>query len=243
MKHGTSLKSLSALAAVVAPAVLIALVPVSASASVQPRVNVPTSPNYAGWLVPVGNKQSSKLSASTTFKVPNVTCTTTDDFVVPGVGIPTSSSIIASGVAVGCQGGVPFFTAETDINGVVTQLPVVVHPGDKIITTLSATGGATTGTFQDVTQDFKQSIKGDGGKGTGSCVGIDGDEEGGGGDPPVPDFGKVVFSSSTINGKPISAATAVRLNMATSGGVVQIKTGALTKSGKGFTGTFANTGS
>jgi hypothetical protein len=245
MRHHISLRAaVSATAAVSAAVLLAGMVPGHALASsAQSRVKVPMSPNYAGWLAGSPNRAGT-LSANTTFIVPPVSnCTTTDDFVVIGVGLPSATSIIATGVEVGCQGGAPMYTAETDINGVITPIPVTVQPGDKIVLKLSVTGTVTKGSFQDVTQSFKQLIQGKGGKSSGSCIGIDGSEDGGAaGDPPVPDFGKVAFSASTINGQGITASGAVRVNMGTSTGVLQIRTGVVNASGKGFTSAFVNTG-
>jgi hypothetical protein len=241
MQHRISVKAALALAAVTAPALLVVLAPASGLASTLRPSAVPNSPNYAGWLAGAPNAHGDP-SAASTFIVPTVTgCTTTNDFVVIGIGLPSASSIIATGVAVGCQNGAPFYTAETDINGTITPVPVTVTPGDKIVLKLSVTGSVTSGSFADVTKGFHQAIKGKGGKSTGSCIGIDG-SEGGTADPPVPDFGKVVFSGGSINGTTITKSGAVRVNMATSAGVVQISTGKVNAAGTGFTSLFKNTG-
>jgi hypothetical protein len=240
------LRAVPALTALIASAALTGFAPAtaSASASIVPFAKVPSSTNYAGWLAGVYGPRVASLTATTQFTVPAVTgCTSTDDFVVIGVGLPTGeTSVTATGVAVGCMGGAPFYGGETDINGTITPVPVTINPGDKILLKLAVSGASTTGTFADKTQGFSQPIKGKGGKPTGSCVGIDGSENGTNGDPPVPDFGKVVFSSSEINGKTITASGATRVNMATASGVLQIGTGAVTKTGKGFTSTFKNSG-
>jgi hypothetical protein len=156
-----------------------------------------------------------------------------------GIGLPTASSVIASGVDVGCDRGVPFYVAETELNGTITTLPVTVQPGDTIVTSLSVLPAGTTGSFQDVTKHFSRSLSGAGGRPTESCIVLDGAAGGG----PVPNFGKVVFSSSMINGVTIPAAKATRVDMATAGGVLQIATGPVNGSGTGFTSTFVNTGS
>jgi hypothetical protein len=272
MKRLVTVQVELALSAVTALAVLCALAPAAASASAaaSPAASaiahafasmpasaartgpdqVPQSPNYAGWLAgtfgPRHTRQTGTLSADTTFTVPAVTgCTSTDDFVVIGVGLPTgTTSVTAIGVAVGCMNGAPFYGGEIDINGTITPATPTVSPGDVIVLKLKVTSAETTGKFTDQTTGASQPIKGTGSSPTGSCVGIDGSENGGtGGDPPVPDFGKVVFTNSEINGATIPGSGAVRVNMATPAGVLQIATGAVTKSGKGFTSTFKNTGS
>jgi hypothetical protein len=242
MQHRISVKVVFALAAVAAPVLLVALAPASGLASTVRTSQVPVSPNYAGWLAGAPNMHRDP-SAAATFTVPTVTgCTTTNDFVVIGIGLPSASSIIATGVAVGCQSGAPFYTGETDINGTITPVSVPITPGDKIVLKLSVTGSVTSGSFTDVTKGFKEPIKGKGGKSTGSCIGIDGSENGTS-DPPVPNFGKVVFSAGSINGTTITKSGAVRVNMATAAGVVQISTGKVNAAGTGFTSVFKNTGS
>lgn len=244
MPYRTGLKALSACAAIVAPVALIILAPVSASAAPLRVAANPSSTNYAGWISQKVPDTAQAPSAQTTFIVPTVTCAAGEtDFVVPGVGLPTgTTSIIASGVVIGCSNGAPFYQAESDIDAVITKLKVSVHPGDKVTTSLSVSSSATTGIFKDVTQHFATKLKGKGGEPSASCVGIDGDEESGSADPTIPAFGKVVFSASTIDGTTISGSGAFAVNMATSTGILQIKTEKLNSKGNGFTSTFENTG-
>lgn len=241
MNHHISLRAAAALAAVAAPVLLGCLAP--ATAAPRASVLVPASPNYAGWLAGKFDRQATK-SAASTFIVPTVICTTADanTFVVPGVGLPTgTTSVIALGVAVGCTGTTPSYAAEVDINGTVTSLGLTVNPGDKVRTSLTVTSAQTKGLFTDVTQGTHVHISGKGGNPTGVCIGIDGSENGTN-DPPVPNFGKVVFSVGTLNGKTIAASGATRVNMATTGGVLQISTGNLNARGNGFTSKFVNNG-
>ena len=245
MKSRTSIRVVSVLAALTASMALTGFAPAVASASTVPFAKVPTSQNYAGWLAGRYGPRATKLTAGTTFTVPAVTnCASANDFVVIGVGLPLgTTSVTATGVAVGCMNGVPMQpVAETDISGTITQVPTTVSPGDVIVLSLVITPTATTGNFADKTTGFSQPIKGHGGKGSGSCVGIDGSENGTNGDPPVPDFGTVNFRSSEINGKTITGSGATRVNMATSTGVLQIGTGTITKTGRGFTSTFKSSG-
>lgn len=244
MPYRTGLRALSACAAVAAPAALIALAPASALAAPLRVTANPSSTNYAGWISTKVSDVAKDPSAQTTFTVPTVTCAAGEtDFVVPGVGLPTgSTSIIASGVEIGCRDGTAFYLAVSDIDGVITKLKVHVHPGDKVTTSLSVSSSATTGIFKDPNQHFSTKLEGHGGKPSASCVGIDGDEEGGSADPTIPDFGKVLFSASSIDGTTISGSGAFAINMATSSGVLQIKTGKLNSKGNAFTSTFENTG-
>lgn len=242
MKLRISVKAVSALAALTASAALTGFAPATASASSMRVASVPSSTNYAGWLAGKYGPRVTKLTAETKFTVPAVTgCTSTDDFVVIGVGLPTgTTSVTATGVAVGCMNGAPFYDAETDINGTITPVPVTVTPGDAIALSLVVTPKLTSGKFTDATKGFSRPIEGKGSSPTGSCVGIDGSENGTNGDPPVPDFGKVIFKGSEINGATITGSGATRVNMVSSTGDVQIGTGAVNKSGQGFTSTFRN---
>ncbi|HEV2374189.1 MAG TPA: hypothetical protein VGS19_18785 [Streptosporangiaceae bacterium] len=233
MKHRISAKTASAAAVA---AMLVVLAPTAASAA--PRPKVATSTQYAGWALP---HPPSVTSAGTTFIVPNLTCTATNATVVPGVGVVVPGSIIASGVALSCSGGRPLFMAETDIRGVVTPLPVPVRPGDKIITSLNVNPTLTTGMFADVTRGFSVPIRGRGGLASLTCVGIDGTHQ----SPvanPVPNFGHIVFTATTIDGRPIGSLPVVRINMATSTGVLQISTGPIGPTPTMFTSTFVNIG-
>jgi hypothetical protein len=246
VKHRFSLKAGAGLAVIVAPAALIGFAPAVASASTVRPAQVPTSTQYAGWLAGSYGPRVTTFSADTEFKVPAVTgCgTTPGDFVVIGVGDPTGeTSVTAVGVAVGCTtAGAAFYTAEIDINGTVTPVAAVISPGDEIALKLGVTSSLTNGSFADKTTHVTKSFKGEGSEPSGSCIGIDGSENGTSGDPPVPDFGQVVFTDSTINGTTISGSGATRVDMADSSGVLQISTGALTKKGNGFTSTFENVG-
>ncbi len=235
MTHRIVFKTFSVLAAALTPAAAVAFTPASAGV-LPPGVTATTSVNYAGWRAPAG----SKPTAHATFKVPHVTCGSADVFVAPGAEIQTASSVVQAGVAVGCEGGAPFFSGEYDIKGTITPFSVNVQPVDKVVVSLTVTSAKSTGSFQDVTQGFKKSFSGAGVKGTKSCVGVDGSSEAGG---PIPNFGKVTFSASKINDVTIAAAGAAPENMVSSGGVLQVKTGALNGAGTGFTATFEHTGS
>lgn len=231
MKCALNIRTLSACAAIIAPAALVALVATSASANA-------TSPNFAGWTI---STPRSSAEAATIFKVPTLTCTSTNATAVAGVGIPTSSSVIASGVALSCSGGAASYTAETDINGTVTTLPVTVKPGDRIVTSLTVGAHKISGVFKDTTKSFSTKITGSGGAGLQPTVGVDGSETSTT-DNPVPDFGKVVFLSSKIDEMTISASGAQGVDMATSTGTLQIRTDVLNAAGDGFTAKFIATG-
>jgi hypothetical protein len=229
-------------AAVLAGAVLaaaVALVTVLATcASAAQLAKIPTSPEFAGWTI---TTPRAAAEAATVFKVPTVTCTSTNDSAVVGVGIPTTSSVIASGVVLGCSDSKASYTAETDINGTVSVLDVTVKPGDKIVTSLTVGANKTTGLFRDVTEDFKTTISGAGSKGLRPTIGIDSSETSTTANP-IPDFGKVVFLTSKIDEAALSASGATRVYMETSTGTLQVRTDVLNKKGNGFTAKFVAAG-
>jgi len=247
MKHRTGRKAVTAAVAVVAPAALIVLATTSALAGPLHPAAVQTSPTYAGYIIDAGQ---STASVATTFIVPTITCTATNVSITPGVGEPDNNgtNIIAAGVVAGCQNGAPFYTGEADINGVITVFKVSVTPGDKITTSLSTTASATTGTFgltapgaKDAAPTFLAHFKGTGGVLPFPCIGND-SEQLSTTLNPVPKFTTVTFTASKIDGKPLSAATDTRLNMATATGILQIKTSTLTSKGASFSSSFVNVG-
>lgn len=239
MNSKISLKAGLGVVAVTTSAALLAFGPTAASAAAH-RAKVPTETTYAGFVLV---NPPASTSVSTTFKVPTITCGSTPSLVIPGAGIISGNTpILAAGVGLDCAAGAPpSYLAQANINGKNVTFANQVLPGDKITVTLTNNGTAAAGTIQDKTHKFTLKFKGRGGKGSLACSGLDGDH-GSQTDNPVPDFGKVVFSATTIDGTAIGSSGAVRVNMATSGGVLQIKTGTPNAVGTGFTSTFVSTG-
>jgi hypothetical protein len=194
-----------------------------------------TSHDYAGF--ELLKSQTPDASATTTFTAPQVTCTRTTSGIIVGSGVFSGPhTISASGVSVGCEGGVVGFAGLVVINGTVTTLPVSPHPGDQISTKVSVNPGTTQVTFTDATQNFTQTLTGPGANATEVANGIDAVRT-----PqvlPVPKLRKITFSATSINGRTIRAAGGVAVDRMDSAGHLQIHTGKLNGTGDGFTETF-----
>ena len=242
MKHQAGLRRILAALTAVAPALII-LVGQSAQAAPQLTRSVTTSPTYSGF---VYNSAQSASTVTNTFTVPAITCTATDQGIIPGVAIPDdkNTNIIAAGVAETCQSGHPAYHGEADINGTTTVFHVTVKPNDVVTTTLKASAKQTTGTFQ-LTVPGKPpvtiSFHGTGGNNFFPCLGID-SLQGSPNTNPVPRFPQVTFKKAMIDGKPVSAKTTTRINMETSGGVLQIATSLLANNGTSYSMKFVNNG-
>ncbi len=238
MNHVFSLKAGIGAVTFATSAALLEFVPTAASAASH-RAKVPTETTYAGFVLV---NPPTSTSVSTTFKVPTITCTSTPSLVIPGAGIISGNTpVLAAGIGLDCAGGAPSYLPQANINGKNVTFTKRVLPGDKITVTLTNTSRTATGSIQDKTHKFTVKFTGLSGKASLTCSGLDGDH-GSQTDNPVPAFGKVVFSATTIDGAAIGSSGAVRVNMATSGGVLQIKTGAPNATGTGFTSTFVSTG-
>jgi hypothetical protein len=203
---------------------------------------------YAGFALISKGKQprgakaapSSTSSAQTTFTVPTVTCTATDSGVILGSGDFSSISgwVSAGGIVVGCQDGAPSYQAEAVVNNNPSTLDMTPVPGDTVTTTVSIVPGETDVTVNDVTQDVSLT--------TSAAVGSVGTYVSDGIDAlrtpailPVPNFGSVAFSNTSINGKTVKKAHGKPISRK-SGKTLEIKTGKLSKSGDAFTETYVN---
>jgi hypothetical protein len=196
----------------------------------------------AGRSLRVTEGASSRSSASTTFTVPGETCTSAATGIIVGSGIFSAVSgwVSAAGVVVACQGGAPVYSAQEVVNNAVTNLALVPAPGDTVTTTVDIVPGQTQVTVDDVTRDLSDTTTvAVGSVGTYISDGIDGD-----GDPnalPVPDFGAISFSNSSIDGKTLKAAHAKAISRVTNG-ELQILVGPLNSAGTGFGQTFESSG-
>jgi hypothetical protein len=188
-----------------------------------------------------GGVASSSSSAATTFTVPSISCATSETSgVIAGSGIFSSVSgwVSAGGIVVGCQSGVPTYSAEAVINNTPSDLDISPVPGDTVSTSVVVVPGQTQVVVDDVTQGVSQrATEAVGMEGTYISNGIDAERT-----PdvlPVPDFGVMTFSNTSIDGLTVKAAHGKAINRVTDG-VLQIKTGKLNKAGNGYTETFVH---
>jgi hypothetical protein len=184
---------------------------------------------------------SSSSSAGTSFTVPTITCGASETSgVIAGSGVFSSVSgwVSAGGIVVGCQSGVATYAAEAVINNTPSDLDLSPVPGDMISTSVVIVPGETQVVVDDVTQDLSATTsQAVGMVGTYISNGIDAERT-----PavlPVPNFGVMTFSNTSIDGRTVKAAHGKAINRVTAG-VLQIKTGKLNKAGNQYTETFVH---
>lgn len=181
-------------------------------------------------------------SASTTFSVPALVCPTSGTLgIAPGSLIFTGSgsTATASGASVFlvCQNGATIYQAEGLVNGTGTVLSVTVAKGDKITTSVSVTATKVSVTLTDSTKHFTKTLTGSGAVPAEALDGIDSLNQGTT-QLGVPNFGKLAFSNSSIDGKTLKAAAAKAVDRVSATHVLQIKTGRLDATGKKFSETY-----
>ncbi len=186
---------------------------------------------------------STTYSAATSFTVPSVSCGEATSGMIDGTGVFSSVSnwVSAGGVVVECSGGVVTYSSQAIINNVMTSLALTPAPGDTVstdveVTSTGGTGGSTSVTVDDPTQNYSNTTTASGGMvGTYMSVGIDAlrDYETNEVYPP-PSFGGLNFSNSSIDGLSLAASGATPISRVSSTGQLEIYTGPIDASGNGF---------
>jgi hypothetical protein len=213
----------------------VAAWPVSAAAATGARSAHGHSASFAGYQVTVA-----ATTATTTFTLPSLTCTSTYSGIVPNITFTnfTTSEFTSAGVYAQCLGGVPNYGASVEINDRFSPLTPTLNAGDKIKLTLKVSATATTATITDATDgsSVKSTVKGPGGGGsfTGASVG---DSAVGSPPAPVSQWNKIVFSGTTFNGASLSTYTAAFGSDMYNGATLQILAGNVAANGN-FTTTF-----
>jgi hypothetical protein len=197
-----------------------------------------TSRSEAGYAL---GPAPASASASMTFSVPRLVCPASGLLgIAPGAFIFTHSGSTASlsgaTVFVVCQNGTTFYQAETIVNGKLTALPVAVARGDKVTTTVSVSATKVSVTLNDATRHLSYTRTGTGTTPVQVLDGID-SLNSGTTQLGVPNFGSLVFSSSSVDGKTLKAAAAKAIDRK-SATHVEITTGTLDATGTRFTETF-----
>jgi hypothetical protein len=186
---------------------------------------------------------STTYSAATTFTVPSVSCSDATTGMIDGTGVFSSISnwVSAGGVVVECSGGVLTYSSQVIINNVMTTLALTPAPGDTVstdveVTSTGGTGGSTSVTVDDATQNYSNTTTASGGMvGTYMSVGIDALRDYTTGDAyPPPSFGGLNFSNSSIDGMSLAASGATPISRVSSSGQLEIYTGPIDASGDGF---------
>jgi hypothetical protein len=200
------------------------------------------SPDLAGYLLV---KAPASATATARFKVPAVTCPTTvaESILVVAVAIAGSTTTkpdsTVGEVDEVCLGTSLTITAY--LGAAEQSVPTSFTPaaGDEILVKATQSATASSVTLNDLTQ--KRSKRVSGGGSTNTEV-FEGDSAGlstaGGAAYPVPTFATDPFAAGRIDGVTVHASGATAVNMVSTGGVPQIKTGALSKVGGAWTETF-----
>jgi hypothetical protein len=182
----------------------------------------------------------SLAGASTSFKMPAITCANGSDneWLLPGIWVYSSGSLSEQvDVNFNCNGGALTLVAVICISGAGCDTSLAVAPHDVIRASISYTSTATIGTIKDVTSGQVRQV-------VGSAVTADDTVFIGDAGPSlfgvqkVPTFTSLKFSVNQVNAQDLSDWSPLRYNLKT-GTPVQIRTGALSAA-QAFTTTFAH---
>jgi hypothetical protein len=201
-----------------------------------------SSTRFAGYQVQAGGfTGSSTTTVGAKFKVPELSpCGAVESGIHPDVGLynGTNAGQTAStaGMFIFCKNGKAHYYPMLSVNGHESDYPAAkARPGDTIIAHVSHSSSKTSVSVVDKTRNFKRSAHGAGSSETNSpWIGVD----------PlfehdnllrVPNFGSLRFRRC-VGVK--SGGFAARFNRRTSGGTLQIKTGAFPNSTKAFSTVF-----
>ena len=205
--------------------------------------------NHNSQLAGYGSGSTSPTtSATTTFSVPGLSCTsTTDGQVFAFINMTTSPGedgsdryVDGGGVAIECSGGIAEYSAFTEINDVLTYRSLSISSGDKVRVTLSASVTRALVRVADLTTPgkVKASISGpevhwpfSGGVLVGDAAHLTAVNL------PIPSFGKLTFTDTTINGESLGSTAPAEFEIYT-GSTLEVATGSLDTAGKRFSTTF-----
>jgi Peptidase A4 family len=222
------------------PAVAATLAPAPATvlpiqSQVRPGVNI-TNSHWSGYDAMHGDFTS--VSASWT--QPTVNCSQGGDVVFwvgLGGGTASSDSLQQNGTFAQCEGSTAVYSAwwETWPCNAITQYGGTVKPGDKITaSTVNEGSNRYVLTVTDSTEGWSvhPTETGCNGGTTATAEVITETPEIGGGLADLPDFGKVTYTSATINGSPLADASPTKVIIARGG--VHMDTTTAIKGGNSF---------
>lgn len=213
----------------------VVLVPTSYAFASTPHIFFnPTNGSYAGY---TNGGVPAAATLSVKFTLPNAgPCTATDTGIAATILLTeTSGAVTGAGLIFGCQSGVARYMAAIEDNNTGFGVGFIPVPGDVIKMVATESGGASTVTVKDMTQNKTTTVNGGGATNSTFLVGMD--QVFGNGVDPVPDFGTLTFKHVKLNGVGITGATAYDYE---NGSDIQISTGALNAAGTKFTETFQN---
>lgn len=203
-----------------------ALAPVGANVSFANTANA-TSTSFGGWVF----TPSGATSATATFKIPSLTCSSTTTGVGPGTFMETGSTSApnfnGAGVLLECSGGSPAAEALDIVDGVYSVSSSPLFVGDLMKATVTTSATKTVATIRDLTHKFVLTKSGAGAASVEEFL-MDDSLTSSGTQLPLADFGKIHFGAGAISGTALGSVTPqTKVNMETSAKVLQIVTGLL----------------
>jgi hypothetical protein len=183
-----------------------------------------TSPTFAGYVL--GGIAPTK--AATTFKLPSFSCTSTNSGIAFTIGFTnfTTEEFTTGEVVVGCVDGAATYAAQEQINDYWSYLTPTMSAGDVINITLSVSATKSTVSVKDKTNksSVSDTVRGPGGGGTFTGAGV-GDNTLGSAGYPIPSFGTLKYSATTINSAALGTYSGVgEYNMSGPSGDVNTST-------------------
>jgi hypothetical protein len=186
-------------------------------------------------------KPGASTSASVTFKVPALKCTSALAGIGLGAtvftgkqGLPTSSNVFAT-----CQSGKSVYYAALEANGGATVFATFSpQAGDTVAVSVAESTTASRLTIKDLNQGKSKAISGGGGADSFILLGIDRLANNKGVRIPIPNFGTTGFSKGKEGDRTPKAAGAIAVNCENSSRVVQVFTAPLGGTGDSWSEAF-----
>jgi 3-hydroxymyristoyl/3-hydroxydecanoyl-(acyl carrier protein) dehydratase len=191
---------------------------------------------FAGYQATVSAGSATVLTAS--FAVPTLSCTTTDRAIAPGTGVLENNykTVSAAFVFTGCVNGTAVYYPGLLVNGTETDYTTSpVAAGDVIDLTTKVSKYRTRVQVTDVTTGVTQKIIGAGASASAAYIGDDSWINSSGQLEHVPDFGKLAFKNSILDGKTLASWHPHAYQRVNSIGTLQITTGGFWPGGTTFT--------
>ena len=203
-----------------------------------PGARTASSVDFAGY--ESSSSSPTAISVTTTIVVPAVNkCGTARKVVIPFVSASAGSGDFAAvGLDIHCRNSKVIYFPIFDVNGTNTaRAQAHAHPGDRVVVRMSWNSARLVLAVVDKTRpSVTRKLTGLGDSSfSDPAIGASNIDR----QVPVPDFGKVNFSNSKINGRALGAAPSLeRFNLVNSSHTLQIKTGPIASNKESFTTTF-----
>jgi hypothetical protein len=217
-------------------------------ADIDPAIGLGTTATstrtFAGY--ETGVTAGSATVATASFTVPALSCTTTetDNVIALSAGVPVDKGKSASiaFVYAGCINGQATYYPGLLVNGTETDYPSApVAVGDVIDLITKVSVNRTRVQVTDVTTNVTEKLMGSGASASDAFFGDSGVGSNSGALLHVPDFGKLTYKDSVIDGKALASWRPQSYQRVNSIGTVQITTGGIWPTGTAFTTHFQHT--